>query len=78
MDDYKALRREYEGYGWQFTKTNGNHIKGMGPRGELVFLSLTPSDYRALKEMRANMQRATRNALAGVLPRYMCKRKAPQ
>lgn len=44
--------------GWEVIRRRGGHIKLVGPAGQGVFMSSTPSDVRAYKEQLADLRRA--------------------
>jgi hypothetical protein len=45
--------------GWRVKRTGGNHIKAMSPDGNsVVVISGTPSDHRAIMNIRAAFRRA--------------------
>lgn len=43
--------------GWRLIVTNGGHLKWAAPNGEVVFSSRTPSDRRAVMNLRADLRR---------------------
>lgn len=55
--DLRALFRDLEQRGWSVEVTGGNHYKLKGPRGQIVFCPGTPSDHRALKNLKAMLRR---------------------
>lgn len=57
MRELKQLREEAEDRGWKITKTNGGHLKWTAPKGGFIYTALTPSDRRAVKNIRAMMKR---------------------
>jgi predicted RNA binding protein YcfA (HicA-like mRNA interferase family) len=58
--DLKQLLRQASACGWQVTRTRGGHWRLLRPNGGIVVLSSTPSDHRALRNVRAQMRRAER------------------
>jgi hypothetical protein len=56
MSDLKALLRECSKLGVPFETTNGGHIKFLCPGG-VVFAASTPSDCRAVKNIRTMLRR---------------------
>jgi predicted RNA binding protein YcfA (HicA-like mRNA interferase family) len=57
--DLKQIVQMYEQWGWSVEKTNGGHLRFKGPKGELVFSGSTPSDWRAIANLKAQLRRAT-------------------
>ena len=49
----KAARKA----GWIVTLTNGGHWKWQNPNGDIFYSALTPSDRRALLNMKAYLRR---------------------
>ncbi|PUA41376.1 hypothetical protein C5U62_32140 [Pseudomonas protegens] len=47
--------------GWQVSRTPGGHLKFTKPGHKPIFISSTPSDYRADRNARANLRRADRH-----------------
>lgn len=45
--------------GWGLEETGGDHLRFVGPEGELVHVSATPSDHRALKNARSDLRRVS-------------------
>ena len=62
--DLKALIQAYRDKGWVIEKTNSQHWRFRGPRGELVHTSSTPSDWRAFQNMKAQLNREERRVAA--------------
>jgi hypothetical protein len=62
--DVKQLVQLYIQWGWKIDKTNGGHLRFRGPKGELVYSASTPSDWRALANLRAQLKRATAAKIA--------------
>lgn len=60
--DVKQLIQFYERLGWIVSKTNGGHIRFKGPNGQVVFGSSTPSDWRSLANLKAQLNRAMRHS----------------
>lgn len=59
--DMEALLREVEARGWTVVKTNNNHWRMTHPgTAKVIFASSTPSDWRAVTNMRSMVQRAER------------------
>jgi hypothetical protein len=62
--DLKQQLRQAEAHGWQVTHTRNGHWRLLYPGGGVVVTSSTPSDHRALANLRAQMRRAERRAPA--------------
>lgn len=60
-NDMRKLFKEATAGGWVITDTGGNHFKLKHTTGPIVFVSRTASDYRAIRNVRADMRRALRN-----------------
>jgi predicted RNA binding protein YcfA (HicA-like mRNA interferase family) len=53
------IRRYLEDHGWTCTqRRRGGHWRIAGPAGQLVVISASPSDPRALNNIRADLRRA--------------------
>jgi hypothetical protein len=50
-----ALLKDAEQNGWVFTVTS-NHIKAKHPSGQTATIAKTPSDFRALKNIRSHLK----------------------
>ena len=46
--------------GWRAELTNGGHWRLRGPNQALLFTGSTPSDHRAIKNLRSDIRRAER------------------
>lgn len=58
MKEMKQLRKLAVEQGWRVEYTKGGHLKWFPPVGtEFVVSSSTPSDYRAIKNLRAMLRR---------------------
>lgn len=55
--EIKELTRELERDGWTVEKTKGQHLRLTHPAGYLYFCSATASDHRAIKNIRADINR---------------------
>lgn len=42
--------------GWWVERSNNNHYKVYPPNGNIVFISSTPSDYRAIKNIERDLR----------------------
>jgi len=63
--DLKQLLRAAEARGWQVELTRrGGHLRLVHPAGGLVVAASTPSDRRALANLRAQLRRVERGAQA--------------
>lgn len=59
MKDWKDLKRTATRDGWRVITTGRNHLKWLSPDGRtMLFTGATPSDWRAIKNHKANMKRA--------------------
>lgn len=55
--ELKQIRIAAERRGWEVEQTNGSHLRWKHPSGAVMFSSLTPSDFRALKKIKAFMNK---------------------
>lgn len=55
--EFRALRIVAEAQGWTVTLTRNNHLAWRSPTGALVISSFTPSDKRAILNLRAFLRR---------------------
>ena len=62
--DLKQVLRQAEAQGWRVQPTRGGHWKLTHPGGGIVVTSSSPSDHRALANVRAQLRRAERRAAA--------------
>jgi len=63
--DLKELLRAAEARGWRVDATRrGGHVRLVHPDGGVVVASGTPSDHRALANLRAQLRRVERGAAA--------------
>lgn len=53
----RELIRVARRQGWEVTTTNGSHLRWRGPDGGLVFTPSTPSDWRSIKNMTAQLRK---------------------
>lgn len=51
----RKILRDAEAQGWVFTKGN-RHIKGKHPTGQTATISVSPSDFRALKNIERDLK----------------------
>jgi predicted RNA binding protein YcfA (HicA-like mRNA interferase family) len=59
--DLRQVVRQYAKHGFRVSRTKGGHLRFEGPNGELVFGASTPSDYRSLKNLKAQLDRVIRS-----------------
>lgn len=59
--DLNALRKEYEKQGWTVERTRGGHLAWTSPDKNVrpIYSASTPSDRRALNNLRAALRRAS-------------------
>jgi hypothetical protein len=43
--------------GWRIERTQGGHFKWSPPIGRIIYTSSTPSDHRAMRNVRADLKR---------------------
>lgn len=53
----KALIELAKNQGWEYSKTSSGHHRLVSPQGRIVMNSGTPSDYRSVKNFRAELKR---------------------
>lgn len=56
--ELKMLIKSAEKQHWKIVVSNGGHLKWVSPTGKVVFTSLTPSDQRALSNMKRDLKSA--------------------
>lgn len=54
--EVQALVRVAEQQGWTVEHTKNNHLKWLSPRGGIVYSSSTPSDHRALANLKRDLR----------------------
>jgi predicted RNA binding protein YcfA (HicA-like mRNA interferase family) len=54
--DVEQLIHVAQDQGWHVTKTKGSHWKWTSPQGAIVFSGQTPSDLRALKNIKRELR----------------------
>jgi predicted RNA binding protein YcfA (HicA-like mRNA interferase family) len=54
--EIQALVKDAERQGWVVVTTKGNHLKWLSPLGGIVYSSSTPSDHRALANLRRDLR----------------------
>jgi predicted RNA binding protein YcfA (HicA-like mRNA interferase family) len=62
--DLRQLLRQAQAHGWRVQPTRGGHWKLTHPSGDAVVTSSSPSDRRALANLKAQLRRAERRAQA--------------
>jgi len=55
--DVEVLVQKAREQGWTVTKTKGSHYKWVSPLGGLFFSTSTPSDFRAIDNLKRDMKR---------------------
>lgn len=53
--ELKLLLKEAESQGWMFDRQR-NHIKGKHPNGQTTTISVSPSDWRVLKNIQRDLK----------------------
>lgn len=53
----KELTRMAERAGWRVVMTKRHHLKWYPPRGDMYVSPTTPSDYRSIKNIEAELKR---------------------
>lgn len=56
MKELKSLLKEVENQGGQVLRTRNNHYKVVSSNGSIVFISSTPSDNRALENIKRDLR----------------------
>ena len=57
MDFRKLLKTALRLVGWSAERRNNNHLKLVAPDGDFHWVSATPSDWRASRNLRAWLRR---------------------
>ena len=52
----KSLLELAKKQGWEVERNKNNHIKFLSPSGGIVFVSSTPSDHRALENIKRDLR----------------------
>lgn len=55
--ELRELARLYEAQGWKVTMRNNGHLKWEAPNGFVYFSSQTPSDHRAILNIKKDLAR---------------------
>lgn len=55
--EWRDLIAEATRQGWQIELTGSNHLRWRSPEGKPVFSASTPSDHRAIKNIRSMLRR---------------------
>jgi hypothetical protein len=56
--DFRPLAQRAQEAGWEVEQLGNNHFRWRSPTGEWVYMSATPSDWRAPRKLRAALRRA--------------------
>lgn len=56
--ELKVLQKEALIQGWSVSLSNGNHLKWVAPNGKVIFTSKTPSDARAIDNIKRDLKSA--------------------
>lgn len=56
-ESWRGLARHALSQGWTIGRTNGGHLRWKSPTGDPYFTPSTPSDHRAVKNARSDMER---------------------
>jgi hypothetical protein len=56
--ELNSLKKLAEAQEWKIVVSNGGHLKWVSPTGKVVFTSITPSDRRALNNMKRDLKLA--------------------
>jgi hypothetical protein len=56
IKELKLLLELASDQGWQIEKRNNNHYKLIAPNGKVVFTSSTPSDRRAIENIKRDLR----------------------
>ena len=56
--ELKDLRHTVESQGWTVERSKSNHWKFIGPKGQLVVVGHTISDWRGLKNAKMHLRQA--------------------
>jgi len=55
--DLRQLMAKAQKQGWIVQRTRGNHLKWQPPRGRFVISAFSPSDQRAIKNIKRELQK---------------------
>lgn len=56
--EVRRLARAAADAGWDVKRTGGGHLRFLPPEGKPLFMSSTPSDFRAVTNFRAQLRRS--------------------
>ena len=56
MKELRSLLNIATDQGWKIERAKNNHIKLLAPNGKIVFVSSTPSDHRALENIKRDLR----------------------
>jgi hypothetical protein len=62
--DLEQMLRQARSCGWQVTQPRRGHWRRLHPGGGIVVASSSPSDHRALANLKAQLRRAERRTAA--------------
>lgn len=55
--DHKPIVEHARAHGWELTRTRGGHLRLRSPHGATVLFGCSPSDHRAVRNLRADLRR---------------------
>ena len=58
QESYRELARHALQQGWTISRTSGSHLRWRSPIGKVVFTGSTDSDWRSVKNARADLEKA--------------------
>ena len=56
--ELKPFAKRARKQGWQIVQKSGSHLKWIPPQGRFVVTACSPSDHRAIKNVRADLRAA--------------------
>ncbi len=56
--ELKELIKSAKSQKWEIVVSNGGHLKWISPLGKVIFTSLTPSDRRAMSNIKRDLKSA--------------------
>ena len=56
--DLKKLFKEIKSHGWRVSRRNNGHFLLQGPNDQKVYCGGTPSDHRAIKNIKKDLSKA--------------------
>ena len=57
--DVRQLLDGLKPLGWTWAPTGSGHVKLTAPNGDIVFVPSTPSDWRSMRNVRAQIRRVS-------------------